>query len=429
MKKSFANTTKNAPSLSKGYIRTPCFAFLLTLALLSGCAGYESRIAKARANFETGQYDQSITELKSLVERDDNDQLLYLMDLGVVYHTAGQYDDALKTFHAADKLKDLKDFTSVSEQVGSVILNDEVKAYRPEDFEKILIHVYLAIDYCLLGKWESALVESRRVNHVLDRMISEGQLPYDRNAFAKYLAAVSFESRGEWNDAFVDYRMLLKWGKGDYPYLPVGLLRMAASLHATQELEEFRKKYPSVQDYQLGNQEGEVILILEQGRGPIKVPHPNFRLMPTFQKRFASSDHAVLKTVDGKRSARSYSLLDIEATAIKDLDHRISGIVAKKVAGVVAKEVIADQVGKQTKSKGLGALTSVILRLTDKADLRHWSTLPASLQLIRMKLPAGRHKLILDILARNGGVQYEKVFESVEIKPKQILFLQHRTRE
>ena len=57
--------------------------------LLSGCANYASRVRQPRLEFEMGHYLPAIAQLKEHAERHDNDELLYLMDLGIVYHTAG----------------------------------------------------------------------------------------------------------------------------------------------------------------------------------------------------------------------------------------------------------------------------------------------------------------------------------------------------
>lgn len=397
--------------------------FSISLAL-AGCANYASRIRSARSLYEGGEFDKSIEILKELVKKQDNDQLLFLMDLGTVYHAAGRYREAIETFQQADGLAEIKDYTSLSQEAGSILLSDEVKPYKGEDFEKILIHVYLAMDYTLLQKWEDALVECRRVNHKLDLMISQGGLPYEHNAFAKYLAAVLFEAMGEINDAFVDYRMLLKW-KVDFPYLGISLLRMADRLKAMQEFEEYRKKYSAVSEFRIAKGEGEVILLLEQGKAPIKVPSPQWRLLPTFQKRFYASDYVWLNV--GTRRMRTHSLFDVETTAIKELDHKISLIAAKKMAGVVAKEIVANQVAKQTKNKGLGVLTSLILHATDQADLRSWTTLPAKLQLVRLAVPAGRYFANLDRVDQ-GGVETKgvKKWDDVEVKAGRMTFLNYR---
>lgn len=404
-------------------------AAVLPFVFVAACATYANKIRQPRDLFEAAEYDGAVLQLQPLAAKQDNDELLYLMDLGLVLHTAGRYQEAIDVFLKADKLAEIKDYTSLTQEAASVVLSDEVKPYKGEDFEKILINVYLAIDYTMLHKYEDALVECRIVNHKLDKMIREGQLPYERNAFAKYLAAVLFEARREYNDAFVDYRQTLAW-VGNYPYLGGPLLRVADKLKASQEFEEFQKRFPSEKDFRISKKEGEIVLVLEQGKAPIKVPSPQFRLLPKFERRGYASDYAWLSVGDGSRKARSFSLYDIEQTAIRELDHRIGLIAAKKIAGVVVKEAIANQVAKQTDNKFLGALTSLFLHATDQADLRSWTTLPARLHFARLSVPAGRHDVVLDMVtaygSENKGV---KRWEGVQVRPGETVFLNYRTRD
>lgn len=400
---------------------------LLGSLWLPSCATYSRKISEARILFQHREYDAAIEKLKPLAEKKDGDYLLYLLDLGTVYHNAGRYQEAINTFLAAEKEAEIKDYTSLSEEAGSVFLNDNVKTYKGEHFENVLINVYLAIDFTMLGKWESALVECRKVNHKLGRMISEGKLPYDHNSFAKYLAAALFEAQGEYNDAFVDYRQLTKWA-GEYPYLPVPLLRMADRLRSSQELDEYKTKYKNVKSWRLGKETGEVILLVEQGLAPYKIPNPQWRRIPKFQRSIYQSDAVVLRDKSGSVKAVSAPLFDIEETAIKELEARTGGLIAKKIAGVVVKEAAAYGVAKATDSKALGALTSILLHATDQADTRSWLTLPARLHVARLMLPAGRHDLVVDMVAYGGKeTPGMKVFEGVDIKGGKITFLHYRT--
>lgn len=398
------------------------------LLLVCGCAGYASRVQKARSFYEAGLYDSAVTELQSLEKRDDNDRLLYLMDLGLVYHAAGRYADAIQTFLEAEKLADAKDFTRVSEEVGAVITNDDAKFYGGEDFERILINVYLAIDYTLSAQWDEALVECRKVNHRLDQMIQKGQVPYERNAFAKYLAAVLFESQGELNSAFVDYRQLYKWNPS-LPLLGSSLLRVADRLQASQEFEQYRAAFPDVKDYKLQKGWGEIVLILEQGKSPVKIPSYQLHLVPVFARRQFTQRHAVVwDAKNPKLSARSRTFFDIEETAVRELNAKLAGIVAKKLAGVAAKEAIGAGVGAASDNKFLGALTSLFLHLQDKADLRSWTTLPANLQIARLKLPAGRHDIALDMVDGSGSRETGlKTWTGLEVKPGRVTFLNFRS--
>lgn len=404
-------------------------AFSLILVItLTRCASYSSLIRVPRNLFEQGKYDEAIAKLIELKEKKDNDYLLYLMDLGTVYHNAGRYQEAVDTFREAEKEAEIKDYTSILAESTAVLLNDNIKNYKGEHFEVVLINVYLAIDYTMLGKWEDALVECRRVNHILDRMISEGKLPYEHNAFAKYLAAALFEARREYNDAWIDYRMLEKWA-GNFPYLPGPLLRVTDRLKNLQELQEYLQKYPELKGkYKLSKDEGEIILLVEQGRVPYKIPHPNFRLLPKFTASNYYSESVWLKDKDGKHRAQSFTLFDIEKTAIHELEERTAGIIAKKIAGVVVKEAAAYGVEKATKSKELGAITSILLHLTDQADLRSWTTLPAHLQIARLTVPAGRYDMLVDMVSGTGAITPGvKTWPQVTVKPGEKVFLHFRT--
>jgi len=406
----------------------PVVCLLLLTVVLSGCGTYAGRIQKPRSLFEAGDYDDAIKDLKVLAETQDNDELLYLMDLGMVYHTAGRYQEAIATFQKADKLAEIKDYTSLTQESASILLSDDVKPYKGEDFEKIMINMYLAIDYALSHQYDESLVECRRVNHKIDMMISQGHLPYEQNGFAKYLDAVLFEARGEYNDAFVDYRQLLKWeGNATFPYLGVGLLRMASKLQAEQEFDEYHKRFPQITNYKIAKGQGEIVILLEQGKAPIKVPHPEFKLLPKFRKRYYSSDHVTIRDAQGTFSARSYPLYNIEETAIAQLDHRITLIATKKIAGLALKVAAGYAVEKATKSPLAGFLTTMALSATDHADLRSWTTLPATLQLARVTVPAGKHTVLVDVATREGYNHAGTRQFNVDVKPGEIVFINYRT--
>lgn len=407
--------------------RFSAFLPLLSIVLLlNGCANYASRVAEPRHRFENGEYDAAIEDLKKLVARHDNDQLLYVLDLATVYHTAGRYQEAIQTFRDADKLAEIKDYTSIAAETASFLFNDTMKDYKGELFEKLLINVYLAIDYTMLGQWDDALVECRRVNHKIDMMIDQGKLKYDHNPFAKYLSAALFEARHEYNDAFVDYRTVAKWADS-FPYLPKPLLRMADKLQDLEELDDYRKEFPKTKNYRLGSNEGEVILLLEQGRAPYKIPNPSFNLLPMFVRNTYYSDYVWIRDAVGKNKVRSYPLFDIEATAIKELDDQTAGIIAKKTGGIIAKEAMAYGVAKATDSELAGFLTSLFLHATDQADLRSWTTLPARLQIARMSLPAGRHDIVLDMVSTASDANGIKRWPGVEVKAGEQTFLNYRT--
>lgn len=393
--------------------------------LVTSCSSYPSRIASSQQAFESENYELAIQELQDLASKQDGDELLLLLELGLTQHSAGHYKDAIETFQKAEKLASLTDFTSVSQEAGSVLLNDTLKDHKLDAYEKGLISAYLAIDYTLLKKWESALVECRRMNQKSDVILSEGQNLWMRNPFSKYLAGILFENEKEFNDAWVDYRTSYQWAP-EFPFHSISLLRMASILKAQQEWNQYKKDFPGVQDYLLKKDWGELIVIAEVGRAPYKVEDPAFRLVPLMVRNSYSTDHLTITSDRSKKSTRTFTLFDIENTAILELEERRSALVAKKIGGIVAKQVAAHGVEKITKSPELGAMSALLLHLTDRPDLRSWSFLPAKLQLARVPLPQGSHEIVLEGAGAWGQSNGWKKKMRVEIQAGKMTFVNVR---
>ncbi len=73
-----------------------------------------------------------------------------------------------------------------------------------------MISVLQALNYAQLGKDEDALVEVRRVNERLQKMIVDEKKPYEQLAIARYLGGVLYEDQRDWDAAYIDYAKALK---------------------------------------------------------------------------------------------------------------------------------------------------------------------------------------------------------------------------
>jgi len=403
-------------------------ALLYLVALtLTGCASYTQKSRPLVAAFESNQYEVAANSLIPLIAKKDQDLPLHLLQLGTVFHAAGRYQDAVETFREAERIVEQTDYTSISQEAGSVLVNESVKTHRLDDYEKVLISMYLAIDYTLLGQWESALVECRRVNHQLDMMISSGHPNYSRNSFAKYLAGALFEATGEWNDAWVDYRQVEKWNP-DFPLNPVGLLRMSSKLRAEQEFLAYKKAYPATKEFALSKNQGELVVLVETGRAPEKVPDPEFAIIPKFVSRGSLTKTIQIREPIGNFIAKSHVLFDIEAAAINELQDKRAGAVAKRLASVAVKKAAAVAAGNATKNKNVEVFGDLLIHLTERPDLRSWLLLPGNLQIARLTLPAGKHDLIVEELNSDGVVIQSSELKQIEVQPLKLSFIHVRAK-
>lgn len=403
------------------------FAFALLAFIFSGCASYTEKARDMVVAFEAQNYDAAAEKVKALAAKKDQDEALHLVELGTIYHVAGRYKEAIETFQQAEKLAGWSDYTSISQEAGSVLVNESVKTHKLDNYERVLISMYLAIDYTLLGQWESALVEARRVNHQLDQMIRQGHPTYLQNGFAKYLAGMLFERNGEWNDAWVDYKQLHQWDP-TFALNPVGLLRMSNKLKSEEDVRRYKKLFPNAPKFQLSPQEGEVVLLAEVGKAPQKFPDPEFQAVPKFAPRYFRTRKLRIRSKQTNTFEESYQLFDIERAAIIDLEEKRAGMIAKRIASIAVKKVAVDAAAQKAQNKNVGAIGDMLILLSERPDLRSWLLLPGSLQVARITLPVGKHDLVVDELDANGNWIETRDLSSIEVRPQAMNFLNYRTR-
>ena len=404
------------------------FLFILSLSVVTvGCGSYSNTTRKARDEYYSGHFSDAAKSLEKGSQEESVDQLLYILDRGTALHNAGDYEQAIKEFRRADKLAEIVDYTSLSKEAATLVTNDKIIQYKGEDFEKVLINQYLAIDYLMMGMFEDALVESRRVNRKLYLMITEGKRKYKLNPMAKYLSAIIYEASGQYNDAYIDYKSVYELAP-DFPYLKQDLYRTAWKSGLDDAMEKLTREYSLTsaekEEIRKNAARNEVIVLVENGKSPEKQPHPNWQALPKYYPRSNAVDYVEV-AVEGKPLGRSFQLFDIEQTAIHDLDDKFAGLLAKRIAGVAAKEVIAYQVEDKVNPL-LGAVLRIGMHVADQADTRSWLTLPKSFQIFRAPLDSDQ-LVHIKIAPRGAGgeavevhQEKEKVVETAKKAPKKV---------
>jgi uncharacterized protein len=378
------------------------FIVLSCAIQLGACTSARVNEAQANRYFKQERYEEAAEKLvEGLKKQGDNslDELLYLMDIGLSYHLAGKYKESNQYFTRADKIAAIKDYKNLAEESAGLVTSDMIIPYKGEDFEKVMINTYMALNYTLMGDYENALVEAKLVNRKLLLMVTEGKKKYKQNTFARYLSGILYEALGEIDEAYIDYKETYELDD-EIPGLGADLWLGAHRMKWVEDEREWRKEYELKPEDEkkalsrigkLGAESaGELIVVFQNGIGPQKHPHPNFHSVPKFYPRFNPTSEAQIE-VDGKVVGKTYVLHDIESTAIKDLDEKYAGIIAKKVGGIIVKEGIGYGVEKATDSPLLGFITKVALHAADQADVRSWNLLPKDLQMARIVLKPGEY--------------------------------------
>lgn len=381
--------------------------------VLAGCATYQGKVNQSREFLSSGRYEEALQKLQPLAEKEDGDQLVYLLDYGTALHMAGQYQESNKVFLKADKLSELVDYHSVSRVAGSMLLNEEMVQYKGDTFEKIFINAYLALNFLQLGQLDSALVETRRMNEKYIKLRSEDKQSFELNPFAKYLSALIWEADQKWDDAYIAYEEAYKLDSG-ISGIQADLIRSAKRARRMDQYNQWKTAFPQVEENPLWSDRtaGELVIIYQQGWGPRKAFNPMDFRFPVL-KPIRSETQTVRMDLKDKNQVQSQLVYDTEKAAIKTLQEDSAALLARRLAGIATKEVVSDQI--RQKNELLGAISNIVMHASDRADLRQWSTLPQTIQIIRVPLKPGIYSFSLQGLNSSGAPTSDHL-DSKEIK-------------
>lgn len=397
----------------------------LALPALVSCATYQSKVDGFRAAIVRGDAAGAAEKIQKQAFEPGDDQVVYLLEYGTAQQMAGNFDESNKAFLKAEDLTDIKDYHSVSRIAGSLLLNQGMIQYKGDDYEKVLINAMLAVNFLMQNKLESAQVETRKLNDKLYKFRFEGKKDYDQNPFAFYLSALIWEANRNWDSAYIDFKKAYELNPGMY-YLKEDLIRAATQARRTEDLAKWKSLFPEVKPANLKDQ-GEVVVIFQQGWGPRKQPDPSFPRVPKLYPLFSETVRARVE-VDGGESEITQTAVDVTDVSIKNLEEQYASLVAMRMAGLATKAVVVDQVRQKQKNSPIADLLWIGLNLADQADLRQWVSLPSSFQVAKLRLKPGTYKIRVVGLNRAGqptGEQSE--WREVKVQERKKHFINWRS--
>jgi len=383
---------------------------------LSSCASY-TRSTKAGLDAFSNRDFASAEKVYEKADEEGVDQLVYLFDRATVRYSAGLFEQSIKDFKLANSLSEIKDYTAIATEVATIFTNDRITHYKGEEFEHVLISVYLALNFAALGKEEEAIVACRQVNRKLELLREESKRHYSLNAFAQYLAGLMFEKEGNWNNAYIDYKKTAEINP-EFSRVKYDIVRGALRTENGSELQKWKRTLGvTEEDVKEARRElrqtGGVVLLFQNGFAPEKISSPSWYEIPEYQTRY-NRHRAARLYLNGKEVARTEQLYNVESVAIQNLKEKYATLIAKRVAGVVAREVIGNQLDKQ--AEGLGTILKIAMYASSQADLRSWLTLPKDFQVARVQMPPGKYRAALRLESASGALEGEKDLGEVEVR-------------
>ena len=410
--------------------------------------GYRRMTDQARADLLGGRFEDALAVFPEKRAR-GRSEVLVRLERGILFQQLGRYDDSSGEFHlAVSKMRQYEDRALISAsktaaQAGSLLLNEQVKPYEGEDFEKILVHAYNALNYLMKGdldgarveirnaytrqtelaeKHEKALGKAREENPPVsweDAFQRADKARYEglrdkagdvrniyRNAFASYLSSLVYELGGEDDEAYID----LKKGIEAAPWsreIQRDLIRMSRRLNIPADTGKLEAAYgKGDRDYGRGI---DVFVIFQQGAAPEKealnLPIPlsrgglAFASLPVYA--FSPASRIRGEVAWDTRSCETSTLCDIEAVASRCLLDQFPILFAKQVARSYLKGRMTGNLSREYGAAGaLGGTLAALF--TEGADLRSWAMLPGEIQVARVFVPERTGTLSIKALPSHG---------------------------
>ena len=462
--------------------------FLVCSFLLYSCSSNYGRYAKSSHISQTEklflnkEFDKAISILrKKINQTSKKDRLLYLMEAGSIFHSIGLWEESNLALLEADDIAE-RTYKSISQNIKGYFLNDSAKNYYPEVFERILIKLYIAMNFIFLDEREKALKYFQKIEIEQREIRDDDTINYQQNLFARYLYAVLAESLGYYNEARVQYNNLLLSGYQE-DLIKASLFHLAKKEEDEEGVLEYQ---PFGEDLTLFNAQmeilpftnliltndyGELVVIYEYGLAPYKKGrgkigedrdfasflNTSYLLsivtknqlavnssvlltfiknsenpIPIYEKREDPFDGTKLNFSLNGRSFSTEVVDDYEKTVIRNYNENYPKYVNKNVFTILSKVITSLAAGAAvslaTENRLLGLLTnifgSIAISASIKPDLRSWNLAYKNLQMKRIFLKPGIYQITS--VGKNQTRYLSKFDREITIEKDKTSFLKVR---
>lgn len=455
------------------------YILLFCCLLTTSCATWYQRTAAFQSAVEQGNFEQAEKLLQKDKKKQENgkNRILYYLNQGYVEYMLGHPEASNQAFETAEQLTEEQSKNLLTE-AAVLVSNPEIRPYKPEDFEVIMINFYKALNYLQMDNMGDALVEARKINIRLQQLndkYPDHKNRYQQDAFALLLMGLIYDAAGDANNAFIAYRnaynvyesdYIKNFGIGPPAQLKKDLLRTAYESGLYSELAEYEKTFKQKYSPQTPSSNGQLVLFWMNGFGPVKaewgltftkeqrgdgaIVFHNTDLglaFPFFWGNGYSNDEKnslanlkIVRVVFPKYVERppvynrgiliyegkNYPLEmaeDIDQIAFKTLHDRMLRELSNSLLRVATKQAIQYAASKE--NEWLGFAVGLANAFTEKADTRNWQTLPYSVSYARVPLNRPENPIELQFSGPRNAKEIQQLL--IPSNPKRTRFFVYTT--
>lgn len=328
---------------------------------LAGCAS--PPLQTACANFYAGRFEQANTNLAA-IPQDNKDEILYLMERGMIRQNLGEYESSALDWRRAGDLDAKLDTYSVFQGASSLIVNDRTLSFRGMPFERTLMYAFLAKDYLADSNWDYAAICARNIIKKLEALDGFPDIAYGR-----YMAGFCLELINDEGNAAIQYSSAERLLISNVMIDPLSGHIMPTTNVVNATMSIFKAA--------LQTEPAELVCFITLGRMPVGEIYGDFySQLPPYAEIYCDDEYL----------GRSYPFANT-AALMGASQRRLAAIqLAKDATRIATKVAISEAVKQQNDT--LGALVWLALFAMEAPDTRCWETLPLWLEVARVPCPA-----------------------------------------
>lgn len=390
----------------------------MALACVGGCVSDADRVRKIRHHFYTGDLAAAAQQIEEQIEQVGHMTDVLRLDQSLVQLAAGEPREAEQTLRLVRDRFDHLEQASLGGSTWTMATDDNGAAYAGEDYEKVLVRVFLALSN-LMTDGQDAAAYCLQITDKQQQIIQAGSDPtgeipqasYKQVALGAYLhGLIREETHTNYDDAERSFARVVSWEPG-FRY----------GQHDLQRARNGRHSAPG---------SGVLNVLVLVGRGPYKeevAEEPtSAALLIADRILSATAEHSLPPTIAPVKVPRlvvsnqevshiavsvgdqyqgtTETITDVSRMALE----QHAAIYPRILARAVVRRIVKKGVIYSTKDaliKDNSPLVSfafdmagVVWEAAESADVRCWGLLPDKIQVIRLELPVGDHRIGLQPL-------------------------------
>lgn len=429
-------------------VRTLTVSIMLTAA--SGCSTHTANLTKAITTFKAGNDAAAIAIVEKGRESKRCKQICCL-EAGRLKMLSGRISesktDFMEVINDAAEIEDgaiIRLRGTSGKLLASTLTDDRAIHYRLAGYELVMLLQEQALNHLFSGDVDAAVVEIRRAVYAQDKIAEEYEKEIEaarkkigddkkmtgynqkvknkyvamgpvlgraknsfQNPYVWYSSGIMYETAGEPGNAYISYKKAWEL-MPDNEYLQKDLLRLAKTENQ-DEYTSFKDRFTGIDADKITNTKTEIIIFFEEGlisrrysesmTLPIPMPKGGYTFQtaafPVYRDGVYTPAPIGLK-LDGKNKGRTAVICYLQSLAYYDLMEKMPGILLRNFTRgftrATAQQALSDQ-GAEYQAVSL--LWQIFNSAADRADTRAWYTIPMAVQIARLPLTAGTHKLNL----------------------------------